>query len=66
MKLFLLLFTLPLLALSGIPEEKVIPIEHVYIPSGFDDNDNVEIVITGFLPNLCHKSPSAKVRVADG
>lgn len=66
MKVLLLMFALPLLATAGVPEERTIPIEHVYIPSGFDDNDNVEIVITGFLPNLCHKSPSASVSITEG
>ncbi len=59
---FLLMFVFaPIFAFSGIPEEKKVPIEHVFIPSGFDDNDTVEIVVTGFLPNLCHKSPKATV-----
>lgn len=61
---FLLMFVLaPVVAFAGIPEKKKVPIEHVYIPSGFDDNDTVEIVVTGFLPNLCHKSPKASVRM---
>lgn len=52
-------------AFAGTPEERQVPIEHVYAPSGFDDNDNVEIIITGNLPNLCHKAPSSKVSVYD-
>jgi hypothetical protein len=46
---------------AGVPIEKRVPIDHLYIPAGFDSNDNVEVVVTGFLPNLCHKNPSAKV-----
>jgi hypothetical protein len=47
---------------SGVPIEKQVPVDHLYIPAGFDSNDNVEVVVTGFLPNLCHKNPSAKVK----
>lgn len=46
---------------AGVPIEKEVPVDHLYIPAGFDSNDNVEVVITGFLPNLCHKNPDAKV-----
>lgn len=49
-------------AFAGTPIEKLVPVDHVYVPNGFDSNDNVEVVVTGFLPNLCHKSPSASVK----
>lgn len=52
--------------LAGVPIEKEVPVDHLYIPSGFDSNDNIEVVITGFLPNLCHKNPSAKVNFTGG
>lgn len=29
------------------------PIEKAYIPTGFDDNDNVQIVVNGEFPNSC-------------
>lgn len=51
---------------ASTPIEKMVPVDHVYIPSGFDSNDNVEVVVTGFLPNLCHKSPAAKVVMNGG
>lgn len=54
-----------MIASASTPVEKLVPVDHVYLPSGFDSNDNVEIVVTGFLPNLCHKSPSSKV-IVDG
>lgn len=47
---------------AGVPIEKQVPVDHLYIPAGFDSNDNVEVVVTGFLPNLCHKNPNAKVK----
>lgn len=40
-----------------------VPVDHVYIPAGFDSNDNAEVVITGYLPNLCYKSPNANVEI---
>lgn len=54
------------MAMGSTPIEKLVPVDHVYLPSGFDSNDNVEIVITGFLPNLCHKSPASKVKIEGG
>lgn len=45
-------------ALAGLPVKKIINVEEVFIPDGFDSNDTTEIVISGYLPNLCHKTPS--------
>ncbi len=50
-------------ALAGTPVEKLVPISNVFSPAGFDTNDNVEVIIEGMLPNLCHKSPMKKVEV---
>lgn len=50
-------------ALAGVPVEKLVPVENIYSPNGFDSNDNAEIIIEGYLPNLCHKAPFKKVRV---
>ena len=49
-------------AQASTPIEKLVPVDHVYAPAGFDSNDTAEIVITGFLPNLCHKTPTSKVK----
>jgi hypothetical protein len=49
--------------LASVPETRMIPVEHIFVPKGFDSNDNVEIVITGILPNLCHKSPKVKMNI---
>lgn len=57
---FLLVFLLSQVQAS-VPVEKLVPVDHLFVPAGFDSNDTSEVVITGFLPNLCHKSPSAKV-----
>ena len=57
------LLMLSVFAQASTPVEKMVPVDHVFIPAGFDSNDSVEIVVTGFLPNLCHKSPEAEVIV---
>ena len=50
---------------ASVPILREVPVDHVYSPKGFDSNDNSEIVIEGYLPNLCHKSPQAKVVIKD-
>lgn len=31
------------------------PIEKVFVPTGFDDNDKVELIVRGQFPNSCYK-----------
>lgn len=50
-------------AMADTPFEKEVPVDHVYSPIGFDSNDSTEVVVEGFLPNLCHKSPKTKVEI---
>lgn len=38
------------------PVRVPLSVDQVYAPLGFDSNDNVQLVIDGFLPTLCHKS----------
>lgn len=45
------------LSWADVPIEKTVPVDHVYVPHGFDSNDSAEIIVSGFLPNLCHKTP---------
>ncbi len=52
-------------AYASTPVLTMVPIDHVYSPKGFDTNDSAEVIVTGFLPNLCHKSPQTKVVVKD-
>lgn len=51
------------IALASTPVEILIPVEHIYVPKGFDSNDNTEVVVSGYLPNLCHKAPKSVVTV---
>jgi len=32
------------------------PVEHVFVPQGFDDNDNAEVIIQGRFSNACMKT----------
>lgn len=38
-----------------------IKINKIYVPIGFDDNDNIEITIEGELPNVCWELQKAKI-----
>lgn len=37
--------------------------EHIFVPSGFDDNDNAQIVISGNLPNSCYRVADPVMKV---
>jgi hypothetical protein len=39
------------------------PIDHLFIPEGFDNNDNVEVVVTGKFPNPCYTRNKVEVDV---
>jgi hypothetical protein len=39
------------------------PVEAIFIPSGFDDNDNVEVVLHGTFPDACHRVGNATAEV---
>lgn len=53
------------LLFAGVPISKKVPVDNIFVPKGFDSNDNVELVVTGFLPNLCHKSPKTTTEIID-
>lgn len=57
---------LPAFAMAGAIREAAVPVDHIFTPAGFDSNDNVEIVVTGYLPNLCYKAPKSTVEVKEG
>lgn len=44
-------------------QEVYVPVDHLYIPYGFDNNDNVEFVVSGILPSLCHRSPKIRTEI---
>lgn len=41
------------------------PVDHLFVPSGFDNNDNVEVVVTGKFPNPCYSRNKVEVDVKD-
>ncbi len=43
-----------------------IPVEKVFAPMGFDSNDDVQVVVSGVLPDLCYKSPKASATIEEG
>lgn len=47
------------------PEHIQVPVSDIYSPKGFDTNDVTQVVISGFLPNLCFKSPKVVAEVKD-
>lgn len=40
-----------------------VPADGVFIPKGYDSNDDIELIVDGYLPNLCYKNPQAFVEV---
>jgi hypothetical protein len=51
------------MAIASTPVEVLLPVDNVFVPNGFDSNDNSEVIITGLLPNLCHKNAQAVVEM---
>lgn len=41
------------------------PVKHVYLPSGFDSNDAVEVVVTGVFSSACFSRNDVKVKVIE-
>ena len=61
--LSLLVLGLSNVAMADMPTETIVHVENAYAPNGFDSNDNTEVIIEGYLPNVCHKSPITVSRV---
>jgi hypothetical protein len=45
------------------PIEVPAEIEKIFIPQGFDDNDNVEVVLHGNFPNTCYQVGNTEAKV---
>lgn len=39
------------------------PVEKVFVPQGFDDNDNAEVIIQGRFPNACMKTGPVEKKI---
>ena len=49
------------MAKDGDVNDKVIPINDVYIPSGFDSASDAFLVVNGLFPNSCYRLKNVKV-----
>jgi hypothetical protein len=65
MKVLTVLMTagLSLNAFAILPDVVEAPIDHVFVPNGFDNNDHVEIVVTGKFPNPCYTRNKYDVKI---
>jgi hypothetical protein len=45
------------------PDLVTAPVDQVFSPFGFDDNDNAEVVLHGTFPNTCYKTGPVEGRV---
>jgi hypothetical protein len=50
-------------AFPAQPSRPLAPVTQVYVPKGFDSNDDSQVVVAGYLPDLCHKAPRSEVKV---
>lgn len=63
-----LLMTMVLTAYCGVALASQVvsaPVEHLFIPKGFDNNDNVEIFVSGKFPNPCYSRNKVDVKVIE-
>lgn len=47
------------------PQIVTAPVDHLYLPEGFDSNDTVEVVVTGKFPNTCFSRNDVQVQVLE-
>ncbi|MEI8027211.1 MAG: hypothetical protein WCI18_12765 [Pseudomonadota bacterium] len=59
---FVIFSVLSSAAFAG-PTVVTAPVTSLYIPTGFDDNDNSEIVVAGVFPSACYKAGSSQVQL---
>ncbi len=65
--LAIVLFSTSLMAANlSQAKSRLVPVTNVFIPNGFDSNDNSEIVIAGYLPDLCYQGPKYKAKLENG
>lgn len=55
-----------LLGIASVSQAAVIPapVDHLYVPAGFDNNDNVEVVVAGHFPTTCYSRNRVFVKVS--
>jgi hypothetical protein len=50
-------------SISAQPTVVLAPVDHLYVPQGFDSNDSVEVVVTGTFPNACFSRNQVDVKI---
>jgi len=60
LKLILILVAMAVAANSLSME---VPVERVFAPNGFNSDDSAQVVVSGYLPDLCYYDPYAQVEV---
>ena len=55
--------TAPAAMAAGSPLLVPSPVQKVFVPEGFDDNDNVQVVLHGHFPNACYKTGPVEAKV---
>ena len=59
-----LCFSVPVLA--DTPGLVPVPVTSVFVPVGFDDNDEAQIILDGMLPNTCYRLAHTEVEPTEG
>jgi hypothetical protein len=52
-------------AYAILPDVVEAPIDHIFIPNGFDNNDHIEVIITGKFPNPCYTRNKYEVKIVN-
>lgn len=48
---------------SALPQEINAPVTKIFVPQGFDDNDNVEVIAQGYFPDTCYRVGHGKAEI---
>lgn len=65
--LAIVFFTTSLMAANySQAKSRLVPVTNAYIPLGFDSNDNAQLVVTGYLPDLCYQGPKYQAKLENG
>lgn len=65
MKRLLPALFLSIAAANAAPIPVTSPVDHLFVPKGFDNNDNVEVLVSGTFPNPCYSRNKVEVDVKD-
>ena len=65
MKGFFSLFVFTVFAARALAAQEIItaPVSRIFVPKGYDNNDNIELLVRGTLPDSCHARNRYEVEV---